>query len=264
MTLPNITPTPHQLSRAIFHRDRRLLEQLLDAGGDVNAAGDGYGRPLLVQAIVEGRDDCARLLIQRGAALGMTGSGGLPLTLATRFGNEEICRVLLNAGAPINGCDGSGKTALLEAITLERPTICRLLVERGADVHEESRHGWLPLNASMRAGALAEEIVRILVTAGADPSKVPSRAIAGQKVPLSAFQAAVELGHIHHVEYLMTACGENPQQTTVDGRSMLELATDSDMYQHLLSSMTQASIISEVTDRLANHSIGRSNGLSPL
>jgi ankyrin repeat protein len=265
MTAPNITPTPQQLSRAIFSRNRRLLEQLLDAGGDVNAAGDEFGRPLLIQAIVEGRDDCARLLIARGAALGMVGSGGQPLTMAARFGNEGICSALLDAGAPINGCDGSGKTALYEAITDQRRTICRLLVERGADVHEESRDGWLPLNAAMKPGAPAEEIVRILVAAGADPSRVPSRALTGEKVPLSAFQAAVERGHIHHVEYLMAACGEDPGQTTVDGRTMLDLAMTPAVAQLLRSAITERAISSGITASLATQQpVSHPKGLSPI
>jgi ankyrin repeat protein len=189
MTPQDAAPTPQKVANAIFTNNCNLLEQLLDAGDDINAVVNSYGATPLTYSIGENNTEAALILIQRGAALGKTGSGIVPLVKAARFGNENLCRVLLDAGAGVDEIDVSHKTALFEAVNREFPAICRLLIEGGADVHLGTKSFASPLHvAAVSKTNRSDEVVRALVAGGADPSRLSTPGQVGKYPLASAYE----------------------------------------------------------------------------
>jgi uncharacterized protein len=86
----------------------------------------------------------------------------------------------LRGGADIHATDKNGVTVLHHAVRFRSPTAVRALVEHGANVNQACRrNGSTPLHRAVtQTGApgtagrkeAAEEIIGILLAAGADPS----------------------------------------------------------------------------------------------
>jgi len=86
----------------------------------------------------------------------------------------------LKGGADIHATDKNGVTALHHAVRFRSPAAVKTLIERGANVNQACRrNGSTPLHRAVTqtgapgtAGrqAAALEIIRLLLSAGADPS----------------------------------------------------------------------------------------------
>jgi ankyrin repeat protein len=59
-------------------------------------------------------------------------SGSTPLLEAARYGHDEICRILIAAGANLKAKDRDGKTALQLAIQGNHDDVVRVLKQAGA------------------------------------------------------------------------------------------------------------------------------------
>ena len=83
-------------------------------------------------------------------------------------------------GADIHATDKNGVTALHHAVRFRSPVAVRALIEQGANVNQACRrNGSTPLHRAVTQtgapgtagkGEVAEEIIRILLAAGADTS----------------------------------------------------------------------------------------------
>jgi uncharacterized protein len=86
----------------------------------------------------------------------------------------------LKRGADIHATDKNGVTALHHAVRFRSPAAVRALIKHGANVNQACRrNGSTPLHRAVTQtgapgtagrGKAAEEIIRILLSAGADPS----------------------------------------------------------------------------------------------
>src|SRR5215831_2206164 len=118
---------------------------------------------------------------------------------AAAFGNFDILKLLIDAGADIKARNDMDATALLWAAS--DPVKARLLIERGADVTVASRQGRTPLMvAAARKGAAA--IVELLLAKGAD---VHTKDLLGN----TALTLAARAGDLETVNLLM-AKGADP------------------------------------------------------
>lgn len=160
---------------------------------------------------------------EHGARAAVPGAKS-PLLYATRQGDLEMVRVLVEAGAAIEASDANGITPLLNAIInasaasaragTEHLATARYLVERGADVNAADWYGQTPLWAAVdfrnldvpyvgrrydidRAEAL--ELIRTLLARGANPN-----ARTREYVPNRRF--IVRLGSLSWVDFT----GETP------------------------------------------------------
>lgn len=86
---------------------------------------------------------------------------------AARAGDADTLAAFLDAGGPVNLTNGTGDTLLMLAAYHAHPGAVNLLIERGADVDRLNDRGQSPLAGAVFKGA--EEVVRALVAAGADP-----------------------------------------------------------------------------------------------
>jgi ankyrin repeat protein len=120
------------LNYAIEHE--AVLRLLLDRGADTEPPGNDKTPPL-VDAADRNYPAAVRILLQRGANMeGMTPTKEKALHLASRSGNLEIVRLLLDAGDKINEPhSNTACTALIYAAIRGHVEVIRLLLERGAD-----------------------------------------------------------------------------------------------------------------------------------
>lgn len=161
----------------------------------------------LIGAIEKGTIDEVKRLIANGIDVNMPADsvaikGILPLHTAARSyvkgpANVEIVKLLLDAGAHVNVQNSEGNTPLMLAVSSSNTDVVTLLLARGADVNAKSREGYAALQF---AQALYPEIIKILVTAGADVQG----AAGTEALVFAAMNGATDL-----VKFLLDA-GANP------------------------------------------------------
>lgn len=104
---------PPTLWKACAAGDRDVVQRLLDDGADVNAPDPVLSVTPLSYATIFGRDEVAKLLLQRGAdAKRANRDGGTALHGAAFLGRADIARELLKAGADPKIRNERGETAL--------------------------------------------------------------------------------------------------------------------------------------------------------
>jgi len=101
---------------AVIEGDHLLVQRLIDAGADINAADLRSphidGATALILAADGGQADLTRLLLKLGAdANTRSASGWTALMRACNAGQIETARILLEAGADANLANDEGYTA---------------------------------------------------------------------------------------------------------------------------------------------------------
>ena len=89
----------------------RVVEQLLDAGADINARGPS-GRSALHAAAESGRTDVVSLLLDRGADMeAATDDGVTPVIAAAQAGQLKVVSLLAERGADLDHANNAGQSA---------------------------------------------------------------------------------------------------------------------------------------------------------
>ena len=125
------------LGIAVYRRDNHMVEFLLDKGASPNAL-DLIGFSPLIIAVASDSKDLARLLLQRGAILGIPDPslGLTALEYTAREGHHDMCRTLLgHLKDQLFVCksDILSKPLAL-AVRRHHADVVRLLLDHGADV----------------------------------------------------------------------------------------------------------------------------------
>jgi ankyrin repeat protein len=118
----------------------------------------------------------------------------IALIIASRDGDIEIVRILLEKGADVNAKTDTGTTALFNAILYRHTEVVRILLENGADVHVKTMYGSTTLDMAIWYGDI--EIVSMLLENGADVN-------AKGKYGSTALIKASENGHTEVVRMLL-------------------------------------------------------------
>lgn len=219
---PSVTEglTPLQMAR---ERGYRTLTRVLTAADGHRPSSDPDA--VLLAAAGSGDADSVALALRDGARLeARDGSGRTPLLLASAGDHVEAARVLVAMGADPDALDDqqdspwlvtgvTGSVAMLEALLPASPDLAqvnrfggvsvipaserghveyvRRVVTTGIDVNHVNSLGWTALLEAVvlgDGGVRHQEIVRILLGAGADPS-------IGDRDGVTALEHADRLGH---------------------------------------------------------------------
>jgi beta-lactamase regulating signal transducer with metallopeptidase domain len=148
------------------------INELLNAGANVNCVVSGDGTPLIVAAH-RGSIATVQLLLERGADVNLPASGdGNPLIAAAARGHLQIVDLLLKRGARIEDVVPGDENALIQASGSGHLDVVKLLVSRGANVNSrvwaDGFRGseWrTPLNMALRGRHV--DVVNFLKSAGA-------------------------------------------------------------------------------------------------
>jgi ankyrin repeat protein len=129
----------------------------------------------LVFAVIAGDRDNVGLLLSHGADVKRkTNLAGVfptnALFRAVAFGDAEVIKALVAAGAGVHEKDGNEMTALHWAVLSDHPEIVALLASRGAIVNAVDRFGYTPLLYSSTVDFGNAKTTTALLAAGADPS----------------------------------------------------------------------------------------------
>ena len=108
---------------------------LLLAGCNRQSASNNAQVAALFRATREGNTDMVRSLLSApGIDVNATDeTGSTPLLEAARYGHDDICRILISAGANLKSKDRDGKTALQLAIQGNHDDVVRVLKQAGAN-----------------------------------------------------------------------------------------------------------------------------------
>jgi ankyrin repeat protein len=190
----------------------KVVELLIEAGVDINARSKVDGMTALMMTVDAGSFSLLNLLLYHGADIeACDDNGGNVLTHASRAGDSEFIRSLLDHGCPFvyTSCEIGGRKCVLgplqEAATAHSSDALEMLYERGE--HELETETKLEVPSSLwvacACGPARPEHIRLLLAKGAN---VHYQCPADGSTPLH--NAAVN-GHSECIKLLLDA-GSNP------------------------------------------------------
>ena len=163
------------LGLAISSENTQAIEQLLEAGADVELDRGRHGRERspLQSAVSIRYSEAVRLLIEHGADVNRVTNqpGGVPLLTAAGFGDLSITKQLIDAGADIEYAQRRPYEVwpLVSAARRGHDEVVAVLIKAGANVNRQSIDtGSTALHAAVHAKS--EATIELLLKAGAIPT----------------------------------------------------------------------------------------------
>lgn len=152
-------------------KDVETLRLLLENGADINTP-DTEGGSAFLSICFWADVEMLKLMLEHGGNITATDNIGFtPLFhSASKNGNEAAVAFLIERGASVNPAPTASEatTPLYEAANRGHNEICKLLIEAGADVNAKNHEGWTPLHAA--TDECCDEVVQLLLERGADPN----------------------------------------------------------------------------------------------
>lgn len=146
-----------ELVAAAKANNAALVRELIGRGGNVNAK-DSIQDSAFLYAGAEGFNEVLQLTLAAGADVtSMNRYGGTALIPASEHGHVETVKILIAAGVPVNHVNNLGWTAMQEAILLNnggprQQEVVRLLLDAGADPGIRDPEGRTALQNAERLG----------------------------------------------------------------------------------------------------------------
>ena len=227
-----------QLFEAIQFQDAPKVKELLGKGANPNHKENG--RPLLVWASQLPSVEVVQALLDAKANVNAADDGiaHTPLMRAIDMQQAPVVNLLLKAKADPNAKTPQGESCLILAVKSRRPEIVKAVIDAGADIKYVTPDGYSPALVTVQDGMPeSAEIIKVLGAAKA-PLDISNAAY----TPLSY---AVEQGNRELVKALLDA-GANPNAKTEGGRIPLQLALDhKEIVELLLSAKADPNLSSE-------------------
>ncbi|HET9943386.1 MAG TPA: ankyrin repeat domain-containing protein, partial [Terriglobia bacterium] len=231
---------PGSLASLIQRGERRAALERIRTGADVNEAQPDGTRPIHWAVFKVDYELLDALIAKKGRADVANEFGATPLAEAVKVTDARMVKTLLDAGAGVESPNLDGETALMLAIKTGELPIVQLLLNTGAKVNVvEKAHNQTPLMYAAAATKNAGEMVRLLLSKGADvkPRSLvydwPSHIAEEPRVQyhpfggLTALLYAARDGCYDCVEALITN-GADPNVPTPEGVTPLMIALDND------------------------------------
>ncbi|ALG30336.1 hypothetical protein AOZ07_16000 [Glutamicibacter halophytocola] len=158
-----------RLISAAKDNDVELVRELIAAGGNVNAK-DSLEDSAFLYAGAEGFNEILELTLENGADVkNLNRYGGTALIPASEHGHIQTVKILIDAGVPLDHVNDPGWTALQEAVLLNdggpnQQEVARLLLEAGADPQITDPQGRTALENARRLGF--EELAEVIESHG--------------------------------------------------------------------------------------------------
>ena len=146
-----------ELIAAAKANNAALVRELVGRGGNVNAK-DSIQDSAFLYAGAEGFNEVLQLTLLAGADVASINRyGGTALIPASEHGHVETVKILVAAGVPVNHVNNLGWTAMQEAILLNnggprQQEVVRLLLEAGGDPGIRDPEGRTALQNAERLG----------------------------------------------------------------------------------------------------------------
>lgn len=136
------------LHEAAMLGNLEAIQQHIEAGSNLNERDTMGGASPLITAAVFGQSEVAKALIEAGADVNFTNNeGSTALITAAAFGHFEVARALIEAGADVNHTNNEGSTALHTAALFCRTEIVEALLDNGADKNVKNNAGRTALDS---------------------------------------------------------------------------------------------------------------------
>lgn len=152
---------------AVERGDVTVATVMLRLGANPNVNGNSSqeaGRPLLIQAVVNGQTTLVEALLRYGAEVdAVDKSGSTALLWAVEKGHIHMLPLLFDAGSDI--ASPRNRYAINIAVNRDRPEALKILLANGADANVEINEGETPLFFAVRRRN--EKIISQLKRAGA-------------------------------------------------------------------------------------------------
>jgi ankyrin repeat protein len=149
------------------------VRRLLRDGADVDARGTG-GRTAVTAAAANEHVEVVRALVDAGADVDLQADDrSNPLLLCGENGNVALLREVLRGDPDLGATNRYGGVALIPASDRGHVDMVRALLGTEIDVDHVNRLGWTALLEAVilgDGGPAHQEIVRMLLDGGADPS----------------------------------------------------------------------------------------------
>jgi ankyrin repeat protein len=201
---------------------------------------EGLLEKALTSAASLGDVESCKEAIRRGADVNWWREREVPaLHWAAQCGYVEIARMLIAAGADVNLAEGGGARALTWAVTCRAgEEIVKVLLEAGADPNYGTKSWSTPLCSALATNELG--VMRLLLEHGARVAYVADDAPVNTT---NALQQAVIWSKVDAVRLLGAASSEALDEVTHDGHTLLDLAKGSlEMTSVIHSLQTDAAV----------------------
>ncbi len=152
-TPDNETGSGAALLQAVMDRDPEKIRELLATGVSPDASNQNGETPLMAAAYL-GDEDITRLLLEAGADPDRKEKqwGNTALMYASFRGNLEVVEMLLDYRADPDISNREGWTALMCAAYAGRPKTVQALLRGGADPDKTTDDGWTAYELALAAG----------------------------------------------------------------------------------------------------------------
>lgn len=180
-TKVEVQPAQETLLDAVIHRDSESVRRTLSKGkADLEKLDARKRTPLLI-ATQNDDIETARLLIEAGANVNAQDDKlDSPLLYAGAEGRLQILKMILKAKPNFKIYNRYGGTALIPACERGHVEVVKELLKTDIDIDHKNKLGWTALLEAVilgTGGSKHQEIVKLLVEAGADKSIPDSEGI---------------------------------------------------------------------------------------